>query len=147
MQFVHRLLAGAGAFVFARWAPFERRERALFVFGYFPFYEYAVISRHYAAGALLTWLACAAARSGRRLLILACALALLCQTTVYGIILAIAIVCGWLLDRWLRRDELQPLRPVEVAASVAVALAGSVAGRTHRRAPTAPHLSTGGALR
>jgi hypothetical protein len=60
MQLVHLLLAAAAAFVFARWAPLPRRERALFVFGYFPFYEYAVISRHYAAGALLVWLACAA---------------------------------------------------------------------------------------
>jgi hypothetical protein len=127
MQFVHLLLASSGAFVFARWAPLSRRERALFVFGYFPFYEYAVISRHYAGGALLVWLACAAARSGRRLFVLACALALLCQTTVYGCILAIAIVCGWIFDRRLR-GERESLRRSEVAASIAVALAGLIAG-------------------
>jgi hypothetical protein len=128
MQFLHLILAGAGAFAFARWAPLRRRERALFVFGYFPFYEYAVISRHYAAGALLVWVACAAAQSGRRLLVLGCALALLCQTTVYGCILAIAIICGWMLDRWLRRGTLEPLRRWEIAASLAVVLAGFVAG-------------------
>ena len=128
MQLVHLVLAGAAAFVFARWAPLGRRERALFVLGYFPFYEYAVISRHYAAGALLVWLACAAAHSRRPALALGAALGLLCQTTVYGYILAFAIGCGWLLDRWLRRQELAPLSRAEAAAGLGLALAGAVAG-------------------
>jgi hypothetical protein len=127
MQFLHLVIAGAGAFAFARWAPLGRRERALFVFGYFPFYEYAVISRHYAVGALLIWLACAAARSGRRLFVLACMLGLLCQTTVYGCILAVAIACGWLVRRWLCAAP-EPLSRSEVVASLAVTLAGFVAG-------------------
>ena len=128
MQLVHFVLAGAAAFVFARWAPWGRRERALFVLGYFPFYEYAVISRHYAAGALLVWLACAAARSRRPALALGVVLGLLCQTTVYGYILALAIACGWLLDRWLRREEVAPLPRAEAAAGLTLGLTGAVAG-------------------
>jgi len=128
MQLVHLVLAGGAAFVFARWAPLGRRERALFTLGYFPFYEYAVISRHYAAGAILVWLACAAALSRRPALALGAALALLCQTTVYGYILALAIACGWLLDRWLRRREMPPLPRDEAVAGLALALAGGVAG-------------------
>ena len=128
MQLAHLVLAGGAAFVFARWAPLGRRERALFTLGYFPFYEYAVISRHYAAGAVLAWLACAAALSRRPALALGAALGLLCQTTVYGYILALAIGCGWLLDRWLRRRELAPLPRGEAAAGLVLALAGAVAG-------------------
>jgi hypothetical protein len=128
MQLVHLALAGAAAFAFARWAPLGRRERALFVLGYFPFYEYAVISRHYAAGALLVWLACAAAYSRRPALALGAVLGLLCQTTVYGYILALALLGGWLLDRWLRRREIAPLPRTEAAAGLALALAGCVAG-------------------
>ncbi len=128
MQLVHLVLAGAAAFVFVRWAPLGRRERALFAFGYFPFYEYAVISRHYAAGALLVWLACVAARSRRPALALGAVLGLLCQTTVYGFILALALAGGWLLDRWLHRRELAPLPRAEAAAGLALALAGAVAG-------------------
>jgi hypothetical protein len=127
MQLLHLLLAGAATFVFVRWAPFGRRERVLFAFGYFPFYEYAVISRHYAVGALLVWLACAAARSQRPAL-LGAALGLLCQTTVYGYILALALACGWLLDRRLRRREVAPLPRSEAAGGIALALAGAVAG-------------------
>jgi hypothetical protein len=128
MQLVHLVLAGAATFVFARWAPLGRRERTLFVLGYFPFYEYAVISRHYAAGALLVWLACIAARSRRPALALGTVLGLLCQTTVYGYILALALACGWLLDRWLRRRELAPLPRGEALAGLALALAGAAAG-------------------
>ena len=96
MQLIHLLLAAGAVFAFARWAPFIRRERVLFLLGYLPFYEYAVISRHYAAGALLLWLACASA--GRPVL-LGLLLGLLCQTTVYGYILALAIAAGWLFGR------------------------------------------------
>ncbi len=128
MQLVHLILAGAAAFVFVRWAPLGRRERVLFALGYFPFYEYAVISRHYVAGALLAWLACAAARSRRPALGLGVSLGLLCQTTVYGYILAIAILCGWLLDRRLRRHETPPLPRAEAAAGLILGVAGAVAG-------------------
>lgn len=131
LQLVHLLLASAAAFAFLRWAPLGRRERALFVLGYFPFYEYAVISRLYAAGALLLWLACAGAGSRRPALALGAALGLLCQTTVYGYILALALAAGWLLDRRLRasgRGELTPLPRFEAAAGLGLFLAGAVAG-------------------
>lgn len=131
MQALHLVLAVAAVFVFARWAPFSRWERALFLFGYFPFYEYAVISRHYVVGALLVWLACAAACSRRPALALGAALGLLCQTTVYGFILALALACGWGLDRRIRRargEEVPRLPRAEAAAGLGLALAGAVAG-------------------
>jgi len=134
MQVLHLVLAGAAAFVFIRQAPFGRLERALFVFGYFPFYEYAVISRHYVAGALLAWLACIAARSRRPALALGAIFGLLCQTTVYGFILALALAAGWLFDRWLRRrnagnaGETARIPWPEAAGGISLALAGAVAG-------------------
>jgi hypothetical protein len=137
MQLVHLLLAGAAVFVFARWAPLGLGERSLFLLGYFPFYEYAVISRHYVAGVLLVWCACAAARGRRPALAplaplalpaLGAALGLLCQTTVYGAILAGAIAAGWLFDRWLRRAEAEPMRWPVAGAALALFLAGAYAG-------------------
>ncbi len=128
LQLLHLVLAGVAAFAFVRWAPFGRRERALFALGYFPFYEFAVISRHYVVGSLLVWLACAAALGRRPALVLGAALGLLCQTTVYGYILALALAGGWLLDRRLRRREVTPLPRPEAAVGLALALAGAVAG-------------------
>ncbi len=52
MQLVNLVLAGCGAFAFARWAPFGRAERALFVLGYLPFYEYAVTQPPLRGGAV-----------------------------------------------------------------------------------------------
>jgi hypothetical protein len=128
MQLLHGAVAAAAAFAFARWAPLERRERAVFVFGYFPFYEYAVISRSYAAGTLLVWLACVATRSRRPALALGAMLGLLCQTTVYHYILSLALACGWLLDRWLHRREMPPLPWAEIAGGLVLAATGAVAG-------------------
>ncbi len=128
MQIVNLAFAGAGAFAFARWAPFSRTARALFLLGYLPFYEYGVLSRHYAAGACLLWLGCAAARARRPAVALGAALGLLCQTTVYGYILALAVGCGWLVDRWLRRRELPAVRWQQAAAGLALAIGGGIAG-------------------
>ena len=128
LQALHGILAAAAAFVFCAWAPLARRDRALFVLGYFPFYEYAVISRSYAVGALLLWLACAATRARRPAWKVGLALAALCQTTIYGYLLAIAVACGALLDRFLHRDRLAPLLPTAAAAGAAVALLGFIAG-------------------
>lgn len=129
LQLVHLLLAGGAAFVFVRWAPFGRLERALVVLGYFPFYEYAVISRHYAAGALLLWLACLGMRSRRPALALGVTLGLLCQTTVYGVILAGAIAGGFWLDRRLRRTGPPPPLPRwERAAGWLLGVTGLVVG-------------------
>jgi len=128
MQVVHLLVATAGAFVFARWAPFSRLERAMLLLGYLTFYEYAVISRHYAVGMLLLWLACVFARNRPSAIGLAVALGLACQTTVYAFIIAIAIAGGWLLDRWTRRSELAPIPVRDATLAAAIAVAGAVAG-------------------
>jgi len=129
MQVLHGLLAAAAAFVVLRWAPWDCAVRALFVLGYFPFYEYAVISRHYALGALLVWVACAVAPTRYSVVVGGAALGLLCQTTIYGYILALALASGWLLDRFLSwGEDVAPQRPLFVAVGLSFALAGGVAG-------------------
>ena len=65
---------------------------------------------------------------GAPALALGVTLGLLCQTTVYGFILALAITAGWLLDRWLRRSEVAPLPRSEAIAGLVLGLAGAVAG-------------------
>ncbi|HEV7735027.1 MAG TPA: hypothetical protein VGR62_22850 [Candidatus Binatia bacterium] len=128
MQLVHLLLAGVAVYTFARWAPLRRRERVLFLLGYLPFYEYAVISRHYVAGMVLVWLACVAACSRRPALALGILLGLLCQTTVYGYVMAIAIAAGWMLDRRLRRADVPALSWLDVSAGLGIGVAGAIMG-------------------
>ena len=91
MQVVHLAIAAAAVFLFARNAPFPRPIRALFAFGYFPLYEYGVISRNYGLG-LLTLLAALSLLEtrSRTYLPLALALGLMANTNPYAWIVALA---------------------------------------------------------
>lgn len=52
LQAMEWLIATAGVFLLVRFSPFERWQKALFIFGYFPLYEYGVISRSYSLDVL-----------------------------------------------------------------------------------------------
>ena len=56
MQLMQWLLASTSVYMFLRWAPFTNLQKSLFAFGYFPFWEYCLISRHYVVIQLLSFL-------------------------------------------------------------------------------------------
>jgi hypothetical protein len=127
MQLLHLTLATATVFVFLRFSPFTRLQKMLFIFGYFPFFEYAVISRNYAAGVLLIFTYCAVfpLTFRRKYLVLAGLLFLLCQTSIYGLMLALALgaaqIWAWLTDD---RTNLSAAK-YELVAFTALLLAGA----------------------
>lgn len=128
MQLLNLTLASATVWVLVRRAPLPRRERLLLAAGYFFSYEYAILSRDYAAGSLLIVLACAATAARKPALALGSALCLLFQSTLYGLVLGTTIAAGWLLDRWQGREGL-PLPPRrELLLGGGLAAAGAVAG-------------------
>jgi hypothetical protein len=91
MQLLHLAIACGFVFVFNRYAPFPRWQKILFSFGYFPLYEYAVISRSYGLGLLLLFVVCALYKHRRdHYMILGVVLALLANVTVYGAILSLS---------------------------------------------------------
>src|SRR5215467_1534469 len=101
MQVFHILLATAGIYLFTRFAPFTNLQKFCFAFGYFPFYEYGVISRGYVIGLVCLFAFCALqSRAQKYSLVQACALALLANTSVYGAMIAFAfgiyLVVDWL---------------------------------------------------
>jgi hypothetical protein len=93
MQLLHLLVATASVYVFLRYSPFTRLQRILFILGYFPFYEYSVISRNYGLGVLGLFLYCAVfcRTQPRNYLLLGLVLFFLCQTNVYGLMLAMVL--------------------------------------------------------
>jgi hypothetical protein len=126
MQFYHYGLVVAAAFVFLKWAPFPRLLRALFLFGYFPFYEYAVKSRSYILGILLLFLCCALYRIRHKSYLgISVALFLLCQTSAVGLLIAMAFAFSLLLeivtDRNLLRSGGADVRQLVAGAAVFVA--------------------------
>lgn len=113
MQALHLAIATATCYVFARFAPFPRLQRALFCFGYFPLYEYAAISRNYASGVLLLFCFCAAYRrdtAAKNYPLLALLLALMASTNAYAFMLSAALAAMLAFEVWRDRADRATLR-------------------------------------
>ncbi|NJM24412.1 MAG: hypothetical protein HC859_01680 [Bacteroidia bacterium] len=97
MQVVHVCIASAAVAVFLVKAPFSRWIKYLFVAGYYPFYEYSLLSRNYSIIVLLLFvvLSLDGAKSGRASLVKGFCLALLANTHLLGLILCAAYFVSW----------------------------------------------------
>ncbi|MBF0466001.1 MAG: hypothetical protein HQK88_17115 [Nitrospirae bacterium] len=107
MQMVHLLIATASAFVFLRFAPFSKILRGLFIFGYYPFFEYAIISRNYALGILFLFLFCAYFGKdfkNRNYILLSTVLFFMSQCNALSAVLAIALAITLFLEPLFFKD-------------------------------------------
>ena len=59
MQLMHWFLGSAAILIFWRFSPFNLTTKALFTFGYFPFWEYYFVCRHYVIAELIIFAFCA----------------------------------------------------------------------------------------
>lgn len=93
MQLLNLAIATTTAYVIARYAPFTRLQKTLLVCGYFFIFEYASISRGYALGVLCVVCFCAVFHSGikTKWLPLAILLGAMMQTSIYGVMIALAL--------------------------------------------------------
>ena len=93
IQLFQLIIATIVVFIFIYYSTFNRLQKTLFCFGYFPLYEYGIISRSYSLGVLLTFSFCALlSRQNYNCVYLAFILALLSHTSVYGIMLGFSLV-------------------------------------------------------
>ncbi len=115
MQIVHVFVAGSTAYLVARFSPFTRIQKILIIFGYFLFFEYATVSREYALSVLALFAFCAVFRAGlqKNYLVLALLLGFMCQTSIYAVLIALALV-GMLIFEIVQtpawRQSLVPIR-------------------------------------
>ncbi len=58
MQLMHWLLGSTAILIFWRFSPFDFRTKAIFTFGYYPFWEYFFICRHYVIAELIIFIFC-----------------------------------------------------------------------------------------
>jgi len=99
MQVAHLVIATAAVFVFVFNAPLGPLQKTLFSFGYYPLYEYAVISRNYSLGLLLVVCFCAVlGKQGKSYIYLAFILALLANTSAYGLLVSGALALFLILE-------------------------------------------------
>ena len=146
MQILHWVIASAAVFVVARYAPFRPLQKVLFAFGYFPLYEYGVMSRNYALGLLCIVAACALLRQRyRKPMWLALALVLMSHTSAHACIVAIAMLLALALDYGLDRRALAEGGAVDVrklCAGFAAAAAGILLSVLQMMPPADVTLST-----
>ncbi len=130
MQLFHLVLASGAVYIFLKYSPFTKLQKILFVFGYFPFFEYAAISRNYALGVLLIFAFCAIyqASLNKKYILLFGILFLLSQTNVYGLILAMSLAAMLVLDFFVDKHKRAYLEKIkgELALGLAIVVLGVV---------------------
>ncbi len=129
MQVMHVVIATATVFVVAAAAPFPRAVRAVFAFGYYPFFEYATISRNYALVFLLVMVAVAIIAQRRaRPITLALVLLVLTQVSIWGGGFALLLL-GTALFKWTwRRAPKTPVPRARWAIALTIVVAGAIVG-------------------
>ncbi len=120
MQALHSGLAAVGVYVMARHAPLGRGQKILFAAGYFTLFEYGLIARGYVLGVGLLWTFCALhPRRRERLLALGSVLALLANTSIYGLLFALALAALLFTERTTARRR-WPLLVFAVGCALAI---------------------------
>jgi hypothetical protein len=117
MQLFHLAIGSGAIFLLCLYAPFTKWQKVCLSFGYFPFYEYLIVSRNYALGVLALCAFCAVqTRWPGRLLICAALLAIMINTSAFGAIIALAFG-GWLLLEAVARRQ-----AVSIASALGVVI-------------------------
>jgi hypothetical protein len=125
MQALHLLIACGFIFIFNRYAPLKNIYKVLFTFGYFPLYEYTVISRSYGLGILLFFAVCALYKNRNKYYLhIGLLLALLANVSIYTVILAGAIAGILIIDFFLYQSNLNR-NPLKLVAGITIFIIGT----------------------
>jgi len=99
MAILHTVLISAALAVFLFYSPFSLLQKSLFTFSYFMIYEYNIIARSYALSILILFLIAALYQDRqKRPIAFGALLALLANTNVHGLIIALILGIIFLID-------------------------------------------------
>lgn len=99
LKIVSILIAISAIYVFLKRAPFLWIQKILFVFGFFPLYEYSVISRNYGFSMLLLFLFCSLYKERfKNIFLVSIVLFLLANTNAHSLIIVIAIFLSMFIE-------------------------------------------------
>lgn len=112
MQIFNLAIVVAAIWCFVRYSLFSTLHKTLFIFGFFPIYEYSVIARPYGLSLLLAFVFCLLFRRRNEMFLTVCTVvSLLANSSPVGFVVAAA--CGGLLlfdtvfSRGLRRPTIR----------------------------------------
>lgn len=131
MQLFHLLIAAGVVYIFARFSPFTQAQKILFTFGYFPFFEYNLISRNYSLGVLLIFIFCSSfPKRSQSYIPCAICLALLGSVNAYSFILAtclaITLIIEGIFDKTVYASLFQ--RKIDISISMLILVLGIAIG-------------------
>ncbi len=102
MQLMHWFLGSSAILIFWRFSPFNLTTKVLFTFGYFPFWEYFFVCRHYVIAELIIFIFCSIYHLRHKTYIpFALCIGLLANTQALSWSLAFAVGMTLLLDWFL----------------------------------------------
>ena len=106
MQLMHWFLGSSSILIFWKFSPFNVTTKALFTFGYFPFWEYFFVCRHYVIAQLLIFTFCAIYHLKEKTYIpFSLCIGLLANTQALSWSLAFAIGMTLVLDWFLNPNQ------------------------------------------
>jgi len=107
IKILHLIISVSSCFLFLKFAPFNKIVKTIFVFGYFPFYEYSIISRNYALGILLIFIFCILYKEKYKNIIpLAITLFLIGQANIFSFVISIVLFLMLVSDSIIDRKEI-----------------------------------------
>lgn len=129
MQIFHWVLAVTSMTIFWVCSPFTYRQKALFTFGYIPFYQYLLIARPYVLGMLFLFVFCAVFPFRKKSYIpAACLLALMANSNAYALFIATALllmlVAEFVFDADQRSQYLKQASWFDLILSLLIVAAG-----------------------
>ncbi|HYW18346.1 MAG TPA: hypothetical protein VE956_03365 [Nodularia sp. (in: cyanobacteria)] len=99
MQIFHLAIAIVAVAIFCLYSPFNYQQKFLFSFGYFPFYEYLLISRNYAFSMLFVFGFCKFFPSRKKIYVyLAILLGLLANSSAYALFVSFSLLLTLLVE-------------------------------------------------
>jgi len=110
IKILHLSISAIAIFIFLKYSPFKKVINILFIFSYFLFYEYSIISRNYALGVLFIFLFCALYKDKyKNIIFISISLLLLAQTNIYctliSVVLSIYFITDLTLNYKLNKSE------------------------------------------
>lgn len=108
MQIFHLALGVVSISLLWRYSPFRTLEKILFTFGYFPFFEYLIISRNYSFGLLFAFVFCSLfPRRHHSYIPLAITLVFMANSHAYALFIALFLTLMLALELLLDRSHRQ----------------------------------------
>lgn len=125
LKVLHVIISTTSAFLFLKFSPFNKLIKVLFVFGYFSFFEYSIISRNYALGILLIFLFCIFYKKNKykNILILSIIIFFMGCCNMYSFFISISFMLLLLIDFIRdRRTEAKKVKKIFLYISIIIML-------------------------